>query len=97
MEKAEKTDWAACEKRNLAHLGNVRLEARVELGRKDMKLSQVRQLQKNDVIQLDKLAGETFTLRLNGVELAEGLISVVGDNMSLRILGLKALNQEAKS
>ena len=93
METAEKIDWSQRERHNLAYLGNVRLDARVELGRKGMKLSAVRQLRKNDVIELDKLAGECFALRLNGVEIAAGLVSVAGNGVILRLTRLKELNQ----
>ena len=68
-----------------ADLGNVEVDVAVELGRKDIKLSQARQLQKGDYVELDKLAGEAFTVLVNGRSFAEGEIVVVTDIMALRI------------
>lgn len=76
------------EQHNLAHLGNAEVEAVVELGRRTMKIGQVRQLKVRDVIQLDKLAGEAFTLRLNGQPFAEGEVVVVSERMALRLTWL---------
>ena len=46
-------------------LNNVWVVA-VELGRKDMMVSQVANLKEQEVIELDKLAGEAFEIRING-------------------------------
>ncbi|MFC1526280.1 FliM/FliN family flagellar motor switch protein [Candidatus Latescibacterota bacterium] len=76
------------EKEALARLGNVALEAVVELGRKEMTLAQLRDLKEQDVIDFDKLAGEAFDILLNGRRFAEGEIVVVTDLMAIRITSL---------
>ena len=71
---------AAC-----ADLGNVEVDVAVELGRKAITLREVRALREQDYIELDKLAGEAFEVRINGRPFAEGEIVVVWDIMALRI------------
>ena len=73
---------------NLAHLANIRLQVVVELGRKDMPLSEVLNLKPQDYIELDKLAGEAFQVRVNDHAFAEGEIVVVTDIMAFRVTRL---------
>ena len=73
---------------NLRHLEDMSVEVMVELGRKKMKLGEVRALKKQDVIDFDKLAGEAFDVRINDVLFAEGEIAVVTDIMACRLTRL---------
>ncbi len=68
-----------------AHVGDVGVEISVELGHKSIPLSQARCLRKDEVIELDKLAGEAFEMRANGHPFALGEIAVVADLMAFRI------------
>ena len=81
-------------KTNLRHLGNMRVEVVVELGRKNMKLSQVRVWQPGEVLPLDRLAGEAFAVRMNDVLFAEGEIVVGTDLMACRLTRLVEPPQE---
>lgn len=76
---------AADERANLRHLGDMEVEAVAELGRKKMRLKQVRQLRKGDVIPLERLAGEAFSIKVNGAPFAEGEIVVVSELMACRL------------
>lgn len=67
------------------HLGDVKVEIAVELGRKNLRLSEAMYLRKGDCIELDKLAGEAFAVSLNGYPFAEGEIVVVADYAACRI------------
>ncbi len=71
-------------------LNNVWVDVAVELGRKDMKVSQIANLKEQDVIELDKLAGEAFEIRINGRLFAQGEVVVVSDLMAVRITSLSA-------
>ena len=73
---------------NLAHLGDMPVEIVVELGRKQMMLSQVREIEVQDVIELDKLAGQAFEVRVNDHAFAIGEIVVVTDMVACRVTGL---------
>ena len=77
---------SAAEHTPRADLGNVEVEVVVELGRReDMTLGVVRRLQEQDFVELDKLAGEAFTILVNQRPFAEGEIVVVTDIMAVRV------------
>jgi len=76
------------EEENLRHLADTRYDLAVELGRTEMPLSRVRDLRKEDVIEVSKLAGEAFEIRVNEHAFAEGEIVVVSDMVSIRVTRL---------
>jgi len=78
-------------------LNNVVVQVTCELGRKEMNLKEVRQLKEQDVIELEKLAGEAFDIRVNGRAFASGEVVVVTDMMAVRITSLEAVTQEVGS
>ena len=76
------------EKTNLNRLNNVWVSLIVEFARKEMTVRELVELKEQDVIDLDKLPGEPFELRVNGRLFAFGEVGVVGDAMAVRITGL---------
>ena len=69
-------------------LNNVVVQVSVELGRKEMSVHQLADLNEQDVIELAKLAGEPFDIRVNGRLFATGEVVVVSDLMAVRITSL---------
>ena len=69
-------------------LDNVMVDVSVELGRKEVSVKYMMDLQEQEVIELDKLAGEAFQIRINDKAFAEGEIVVVTDIMAVRITRL---------
>lgn len=69
-------------------LDNVGVEIRVELGRKEVSIDEVRHMKEQDVIDFAKLAGEAFDVLVNGRVFAEGEIVVVTDLMAVRLTRL---------
>ena len=69
-------------------LNNVVVQVSVELGRKEMSVHQLADLNEQDVIELEKLAGEAFDVRVNGRLFATGEVVVVSDLMAVRITSL---------
>ena len=69
-------------------LNNVVVQVSVELGRKEMSVHQLADLKEQDVIELEKLAGEAFDIRVNGRLFATGEVVVVTDLMAVRITSL---------
>lgn len=69
-------------------LDNIIVDLRVELGRKEMTVSELTELKEQEVIELDKLAGEPFDVRVNGRLFATGEVVVVTDLMAVRITSL---------
>ena len=71
-----------------SRLNNVYVDITVELGRKEMSVRDLTKLKEQDVIDLDKLAGEAFDILINERRFAEGEIVVVTDLMAVRITRL---------
>lgn len=69
-------------------LNNVEVSVTCELGRKSISLKDIRQLKEQDVIELEKLAGEAFDIRVNGRQFASGEVVVVTDMMAVRVTSL---------
>jgi len=72
-------------KPRMSRLNNVEVDITVELGRKEMTVRQLLALKEQDIIELDKLAGEAFEIRVNNRPFAEGEVVVVTDLMAVRI------------
>ncbi|MFA6110905.1 MAG: FliM/FliN family flagellar motor switch protein [Candidatus Latescibacterota bacterium] len=75
-------------KPRLSRLNNVAVTISVELGRKEMTVRELTQLKEQDVIELEKLAGESFEIRVNGRTFALGEVVVVTDLVAVRITSL---------
>lgn len=75
-------------KPRLSRLNNVAVTIQVELGRKEMTVRELTQLKEQDVIELDKLAGESFEVRVNGRTFALGEVVVVTEMVAVRITSL---------
>jgi len=80
---------------NAGRLNNVVVDISCEVGRKEISLKEVRRLKVQDVVDLDKLAGESFEIRMNGKLFGYGEVVVVTDLMAVRLTGLVELPQEA--
>jgi flagellar motor switch protein FliN len=71
-----------------ARINNVFVDITVELGRREMSVRELTEMKVQDVIDLDKLAGEAFDILINKRPFAEGEIVVVTDLMAVRITRL---------
>ena len=74
--------------RNVDMLLDVELDITVELGRKNMYVSDILKLGKGSIIELEKAAGEPLDIFVNGKKMAEGEVVVVDDHFAIRITQL---------
>ncbi len=81
-------DYLERKRRNFAHLGDVGVDIEVEMGRKHLTLNEALHIKEQDVIELDKLTGESFSILANGTLFGEGEIAVITDLMAIRITRL---------
>jgi flagellar motor switch protein FliN/FliY len=77
-------------------LDNVVVCITCELGRKEMSLKDIRQLREQDVIELDKLAGEPVEIRLNGQLFARGEVETT-ELRAVRVTDMVDAPQEVGS
>lgn len=69
----------------LDQISEVELDIKIELGRTNMYLEEVLKLRKGAVVPLDKMAGESVDVYVNGRLLARGEILVMNENFCVRI------------
>jgi flagellar motor switch protein FliN/FliY len=66
-------------------LGDVRLKARIELGRRRMYVEDILKLSEGSVVELDKLAGDPVDILVNDVLVARGEVLVLNDYFCVRV------------
>lgn len=77
---------------NLNMLMGVNLNLTVELGRANLSVRQVLDLQKGSVVELDRIAGEAVDVYVNDRLIARGDVVVVDDKFGVRITELISPN-----
>ena len=71
-------------------ISEVDLDVKVELGRTYMYIEDILKLRRGSVVSLDKMAGETVDIYINGRLLAKGEVLVMNENFCVRIAELLA-------
>jgi flagellar motor switch protein FliN/FliY len=71
-------------------ISEVDLDVKVELGRTYMFIEDVLKLRRGSVVPLDKMAGETVDIYINGRLLARGEVLVMNENFCIRVAELLA-------
>ena len=64
---------------------DVKLDITVELGKTNLPLKEVLQLTEKSIIKLDRLAGESVDLLVNGRLIAKGEVVVIGSNFGIKV------------
>lgn len=76
---------------------DIPLELTVELGRTKMLVNNLLQLGQGSVIDLDKIAGETLDIRVNGKLVARGEVVVVEEKYGIRVTDIASPLERVKS
>ncbi|MBN2799922.1 MAG: FliM/FliN family flagellar motor switch protein [Deltaproteobacteria bacterium] len=74
----------------LAFLQDIPIDLVVELGRAQLTLKELAQLDKDDVVELDRLASQPLDLLAGGQIFARGEVVVIDDRVALRITEMVA-------
>jgi flagellar motor switch protein FliN/FliY len=83
---AEATETAGAEApRNFDLLLDIPLEVTVEIGRTRLAIRELLQLGPGSVVELQKLAGETLDVLINGKPIARGEAVMVNDKFGVRL------------
>lgn len=73
------------EKENIDIIMDVPLEITVELGRTTKKIKEILEFAPDYIVELNKLAGETMDILVNGKFVARGEVVVIDENFAVRI------------
>ncbi len=76
---------------------DIPLELTVELGRTKMLVNNLLQLGQGSIIDLDKEAGETLDIRVNGKLVARGEVVVVEEKYGIRVTDIASPLERVKS
>ena len=71
---------------NMDNLLDIAVEISVEIGRTRMPIGQLLSLSKGSIIELNKIAGESVDILVNGKLLGKGEIVVVNERLGVRIV-----------
>jgi flagellar motor switch protein FliN/FliY len=89
------TPAKAGETASLEMLMDVILQLTVELGRTELTVRQVLDLQKGSVVELDRIAGDAVDIFVNDHMIAKGEVVVVDDKFGVRITELVSPMRES--
>jgi flagellar motor switch protein FliN len=67
----------------------------LEVGSAEVSLHDLMGIAKNSVIELDTLAGEPLTIKVNGVAIGRAEVVVAGENYGLKVIELSDINLES--
>ncbi|MCX5807239.1 MAG: flagellar motor switch protein FliN [Proteobacteria bacterium] len=73
---------------NMDSLLDVPVEISVEIGRTKMAIGELLSLSKGSIIELNKVAGESVDIYVNGKLLGKGEIVVVNERLGVRIMDI---------
>lgn len=76
----------------LRMLRRIPVRLSVEVGGVTLPLSELMALQRDSVLELDRLAGEPLLIKVNGTQIGRGEVVVSGDNYGLKIVELDELD-----
>lgn len=74
--------------RKLDVLFDLDLTLSIELGRRQMAIKDILELQRGSVVEFDKLAGEPVDILINNKKIAEGEVVVIEKHFGIRITSL---------
>jgi flagellar motor switch protein FliN/FliY len=83
-------------RRNLEMLYDIPLTVTVRLGNAMMSLRDLLNLGPGAVVELDRLAGESVDLLVNGVLVGRGDVVVVNDNFGLRVTDIVSSEERVR-
>lgn len=69
----------------LSFLQGITVELVVELGRTQMTVRELANLEKDDVIELNRLVSQPLVIRTGDIPVAEGEVFLEGDRVCLRV------------
>lgn len=83
-------------KKNLEMIYEIPVRINAELGNTNLTIKNLLSLCPGSVVELDRLAGESIDLLVNGVLIGKGDVVVVNENFGLRITEIICLEERIK-
>jgi flagellar motor switch protein FliN/FliY len=91
----ETVDAPAAPKRDLLHMmRKIPVKLTLEVGSANISLEDLLAIEQNSVIELDALAGDPLTIKVNGTPIGRAEVVVAGENYGLRVVEISCLDLE---
>ncbi len=81
-------------RRELSYFNQICMDISGELGKADITVRELLKLEEGSVIKLDKLAGESATILVNGQYLGLAEIVVINERFGLRVTAIGSVDQQ---
>lgn len=94
FDETRKKGVGSAEKLNF--LKDLQLNVYIELGRTQMQIKEILELERGYVIELDKLASEPVDIYVNNKKIAEGEVVVIDKHFGIRITNLSEVSSRLK-
>jgi flagellar motor switch protein FliN/FliY len=76
---------------------DINLPVSIELGKTNMQIKDLLELQKGSLVEFDKTAGEPVDILVNGKKMAEGEVVVVDNHFAVRITSLAERSERVRN
>lgn len=87
---------AADRERKMDMLFDLSLPVAIELGRTNLPIREILDLQRGSIVEFDKLASEPVDVIINGKKMAEGEVVVIEKHFGIRITNLVDASERVK-
>lgn len=81
---------------DLEQLQDIKVPVSLVLGNAMLPLEQLVHLQEEQIIELDRVAGEAVDVRINGRTIAKGEVVVVNNHFAVRLINLLSPEERLK-
>ncbi len=83
-------------KLTMEQLQDISLPLSLELGHKQMTVRQLLEMAPGQIVKLERLAGETVDVVINGRAMAKGEVAVINENFAVRLVTLLSPEERLK-
>ncbi|HYM54408.1 MAG TPA: flagellar motor switch protein FliN [Solirubrobacteraceae bacterium] len=96
FDPSEQPSGAPGSEADLSRLSDIPMELSVEIGRTHMTVGETLDLRVGSVVTLERLAGETADLLVNGTAIARGEVVVIDEQYGLRVTEILDSQQDGE-
>ena len=96
FDTGERSTYSAEEKRRLDAIMDIPVTISMEVGRSQISIRNLLQLNQGSVVELDRVAGEPLDVLVNGTLIAHGEVVVVNDKFGIRLTDVISQTERIK-
>ena len=94
--ESEKSSATSLDELNLDVILDVPVTLSMEIGRTQINIRNLLQLNQGSIVELDRFAGEPLDILVNGTLIAHGEVVVINDKFGIRLTDVISLSERVK-